>query len=78
VDTAPKASGCILGGTQRIHREEPGKQKPGSCWAQELSRSRAQGMERGNGNNNPISCPDFEADLETHVLNRFGRLRLGA
>ena len=27
VDTAPKASGCILGGTQRIYREEPGKQK---------------------------------------------------
>jgi hypothetical protein len=46
VDTAPKASGCILGGTQRIHREEPGKQKTRSCRAQELSRSRAQGKQR--------------------------------
>ena len=27
-------------------REEPGKQKPGSCRAQELSRSRAQGKEQ--------------------------------
>ena len=27
MDTAPKASGCILGGTQRVYREEPGKQK---------------------------------------------------
>jgi hypothetical protein len=46
VDTAPKASGCILGGTQRIHREEPGKQKTRRCRALELSRSRAQGNER--------------------------------
>src|SRR5579862_363347 len=46
VDTAPKASGCILGGTQRNYREEPGKQKTRSCRAQELSRSRAQGKER--------------------------------
>src|ERR1700733_4068439 len=45
-DTAPKASGCILGGTRKILREEPGKQKPGSCRAQELSRSRAQEKER--------------------------------
>jgi len=50
VDTAPKASGCILGGTQRIHREEPGKQKTRSCRAQELSRSRGQGRSGGNGN----------------------------
>jgi hypothetical protein len=46
VDTAPKASGCILGGTQRNHREEPGKQKTRRCRAQELSRSRAQENER--------------------------------
>ncbi len=43
MDTAPKASGCILGGTQEFQREEPGKQRPRSCRAQELSRSRAQG-----------------------------------
>jgi hypothetical protein len=38
---APKASGCFMGGTCAV-REEPGKQKPRSCWAQELARSRAQ------------------------------------
>jgi hypothetical protein len=38
---APKASGCFMGGTCAF-REEPGKQKPGSCRAQELARSRAQ------------------------------------
>lgn len=41
VDTAPKASGCILGGNRAI-REEPRKQKPRSCRAQELSRSCAR------------------------------------
>src|SRR5882762_7521912 len=35
VDTAPKASGCFLGGTQTIERAEPEKQKPRSCRAQE-------------------------------------------
>src|SRR6266849_760953 len=38
---APKASGCFMGGTCAV-REEPGKQKPRSCWAQELARSSAQ------------------------------------
>src|ERR1700674_2143751 len=38
---APKASGCFMGGTCAF-REEPGKQKPRSCRAQELARSRAQ------------------------------------
>src|SRR6266446_5979940 len=38
---APKASGCFMGGTCAV-REEPGKQKPRSCRAQELARSRAQ------------------------------------
>src|SRR5215470_12808884 len=37
---APKASGCFMGGTCVV-REEPGKQKPRSCRAQELARSRA-------------------------------------
>jgi hypothetical protein len=50
VDTAPKASGCVLGGNQEIYREEPGKQKTRSCRAQELSRSRAQGKERQKWN----------------------------
>jgi hypothetical protein len=54
VDTAPKASGCILGGTQRIQREELGKQKTRSCRAQELSRSRAQGKDRRKQENHPI------------------------
>src|SRR6266849_6494185 len=38
---APKASGCFMGGTRAV-REEPGKQKPRSCRAQELARSSAQ------------------------------------
>ena len=38
---APKASGCFMGGTCVI-REEPGKQKPRSCRAQELARSSAR------------------------------------
>src|SRR6266567_1846126 len=38
---APKASGCFMGGTCVV-REEPGKQKPRSCRAQELARSNAQ------------------------------------
>src|SRR5882762_11040631 len=38
---APKASGCFTGGTCAV-REEPGKQKPRSCRAQELARSGAQ------------------------------------
>src|SRR5713226_5455106 len=38
---APKASGCFMGGTCTV-RGEPGKQKPRSCRAQELARSRAQ------------------------------------
>src|SRR5216683_8264127 len=38
---APKASGCFMGGTCAV-REEPGKQKPRSCRAQELARSSAQ------------------------------------
>src|SRR6267142_3094088 len=38
---APKASGCFMGGTCAV-REEPGKQKPRSCRAQELARSCAQ------------------------------------
>jgi hypothetical protein len=38
---APKASGCFMGGTCVV-REEPGKQKPRSCRAQELARSSAQ------------------------------------
>ena len=42
VDTAPKASGCILGGTQMTYGEEPGKQKTRRRRAQELSRSCAQ------------------------------------
>jgi hypothetical protein len=42
VASASKASGCILGGTQVIQREEPGKQKPRSCRTQELARSSAQ------------------------------------
>src|SRR5712692_4118948 len=37
---APKASGCFMGGTCAV-REEPGKQKPRSCRAQELARSSA-------------------------------------
>src|SRR5712692_4883968 len=41
--SAPKASGCFMGGTCAV-REEPVKQKPRSCWAQELARSRAQEM----------------------------------
>src|SRR6266436_284339 len=39
---APKASGCFMGGTCAV-REEPGKQNPRSCRAQELARSSAQG-----------------------------------
>src|SRR6266850_687453 len=38
---APKASGCFMGGTCAV-QEEPGKQKPRSCRAQELARSCAQ------------------------------------
>src|SRR5207249_4060768 len=38
---APKASGRFTGGTCDV-REEPGKQKPRSCRAQGLARSRAQ------------------------------------
>src|SRR5206468_639301 len=38
---APKASGCFMGGTCAV-REEPEKQKPRSCRAQELARSSAQ------------------------------------
>ncbi|SRR5713101_6263339 len=38
---APKASGCFMGGTCVV-REEPGKQKPRSCRAQELARSSAR------------------------------------
>lgn len=38
---APKPSGCFMGGTCAV-REEPGKQKPRSCRAQELARSSAQ------------------------------------
>src|SRR6266851_2531357 len=38
---APKVSGCFMGGTCEV-REEPGKQNPRSCRAQELARSRAQ------------------------------------
>src|SRR5882672_4709259 len=45
---APKASGCFMGGTCGV-REEPGKQKPRSCRAQELARSRAQENETGKG-----------------------------
>ncbi len=37
---APKASGCFMGGTCDV-REEPGKQNPRSCRAQELARSSA-------------------------------------
>jgi hypothetical protein len=47
-DAAPKASGCIPGGTRTNQREEPGKQKTRRCRAQELTRSRAQGKERQN------------------------------
>ncbi len=42
---APKVSGCFVGGTCAV-REEPGKQKPRSCRAQELARSSAQENER--------------------------------
>ncbi len=38
---APKANGCFMGGTRAVW-EEPGKQKPRSCRAQELARSSAQ------------------------------------
>jgi hypothetical protein len=38
---APKASGCFMGGTCTV-QEEPGKQNPRSCRAQELARSSAQ------------------------------------
>jgi hypothetical protein len=38
---APKVSGCFMGGT-RVVWEEPGKQKPQNCRAQELARSSAQ------------------------------------
>src|SRR6266446_6819017 len=38
---APKASGCFMGGTCDVG-EEPGKQNPRSCRAQELARSSAQ------------------------------------
>ncbi len=38
---APKARGCFVGGPCDV-REEPGKQKPRSCRAQELARSCAQ------------------------------------
>jgi hypothetical protein len=38
---APKASGFFTGGTWGV-QEEPGKQKPRSCRAQELARSSAQ------------------------------------
>ena len=40
---APKARGCFMGGTCVVVWEEPGKQKPRSCRAQELARSSAQG-----------------------------------
>src|ERR1700675_369396 len=43
--SAPKASGYFMGGTRAV-REEPGKQKPRSCRAQELARSSAQENER--------------------------------
>ena len=42
---APKASGCFMGGTYAVW-EEPGKQNPRSCRAQELVRSSAQEKER--------------------------------
>src|SRR5712664_2963440 len=38
---APKVSGCFMGGTCAV-REEPGKQKPRGCRAQELARSSAK------------------------------------
>ena len=38
---APKASACFMGETCAVE-EEPGKQKPRSCRAQELARSSAQ------------------------------------
>src|SRR5881296_2117862 len=38
---APKASGCFMGGTCGV-REEPGKQNPRRCRAQELARSSAR------------------------------------
>jgi hypothetical protein len=41
-----------------MQREEPGKQKPGSCRAQELSRSRAQGKERRKRNANRSTLLD--------------------
>jgi hypothetical protein len=34
------------GSSHTIHGEEPRKQKPRSCWAQELARSRAHENER--------------------------------
>jgi len=39
--SAPKASGCFMGGTCAI-RAEPRKQKPRSCRTQELARSSAR------------------------------------
>src|SRR5260221_2432930 len=39
---APKASGCFMGGTCAV-REEPGKQKPRSCRAQEFGPKQCPG-----------------------------------
>src|SRR5260370_40681919 len=60
---APKASGCFMGGTCAV-REEPGKQKPRSCRAQEFGPKPCPGkwgrkgkaletQERGASNNRP-------------------------
>src|SRR6266851_5230658 len=54
---APKASGCFMGGTCAV-REEPGKQKPRSCRAQELARSRAQENARQKKGRPSELCPN--------------------
>jgi hypothetical protein len=54
-----KASGCFMAGTGVVVREEPGKQKPRSCRAQELARSRAQ-----------EKCVAEKGDLTTLGTNR--------
>src|SRR6266850_5875666 len=71
---APKASGCFMGGTCAV-QEEPGKQKPRSCRAQELARSSAQENERqkkGTADRTPYKS---FADESTGAIGKRGAVR---
>jgi len=72
---APKANGCFMGGTCVV-REEPGKQKPRSCRAQELARSSAQENARqekvglpGTGQGRRLNQQDTLAKQSVGVLS---------